>query len=61
MQFWDPRNGTTQLMLQGHKNSGTDLAFPCPLLSIPNGLFQPYRWDCCDLVIVGPVADLMHQ
>ncbi|KAI9677594.1 MAG: general transcription repressor [Caeruleum heppii] len=22
VQFWDPRNGTTQLMLQGHKNSG---------------------------------------
>lgn len=22
VQFWDPRNGMTQLMLQGHKNSG---------------------------------------
>lgn len=23
VQFWDPRTGDTQLMLQGHKNSGT--------------------------------------
>ena len=22
VQFWDPSNGTVQLMLQGHKNSG---------------------------------------
>jgi WD40 repeat protein len=22
VQFWDPRTGETQLMLQGHKNSG---------------------------------------
>jgi len=22
VQFWDPRTGDTQLMLQGHKNSG---------------------------------------
>ena len=24
VQFWDPRTGDTQLMLQGHKNSGRD-------------------------------------
>ena len=23
VQFWNPRTGDTQLMLQGHKNSGT--------------------------------------
>lgn len=23
VQFWDPQTGHTQLMLQGHKNSGT--------------------------------------
>ena len=23
VQFWNPRTGETQLMLQGHKNSGT--------------------------------------
>ena len=23
VQFWNPRSGDTQLMLQGHKNSGT--------------------------------------
>ncbi len=22
VQFWDPQTGNTQLMLQGHKNSG---------------------------------------
>jgi len=22
VQFWDPQSGNTQLMLQGHKNSG---------------------------------------
>lgn len=27
VQFWDPRTGETQLMLQGHKNSGTYLRF----------------------------------
>lgn len=25
VQFWDPQSGNTQLMLQGHKNSGTCL------------------------------------
>lgn len=25
VQFWDPRTGQTQFMLQGHKNSGKDL------------------------------------
>ena len=25
VQFWDPRTGETQLMLQGHKNSGRSL------------------------------------
>lgn len=25
VQFWDPRTGDTQLMLQGHKNSGTSV------------------------------------
>lgn len=25
VQFWDPHTGDTQLMLQGHKNSGTSL------------------------------------
>ncbi|RBA09934.1 glucose repression regulatory protein TUP1 [Fusarium proliferatum] len=29
VQFWDPRTGTTQLMLQGHKNSGISVA-PSP-------------------------------
>ena len=31
VQFWDPRTGDTQLMLQGHKNSGmfpADEAYP---------------------------------
>ena len=27
VQFWDPRNSQTQLMLQGHKNSGTSPIF----------------------------------
>ena len=26
VQFWDPRTGDTQLMLQGHKNSGMSRA-----------------------------------
>lgn len=30
VQFWDPRTGTTQLMLQGHKNSVISVA-PSPL------------------------------
>lgn len=25
VQFWDPRTGDTQLMLQGHKNSGMSI------------------------------------
>ena len=25
VQFWDPHTGDTQLMLQGHKNSGRSL------------------------------------
>lgn len=32
VQFWDPRTGSAQLMLQGHKNSGRlflFLSFPC--------------------------------
>ena len=29
VQFWDPRNGQTQLMLQGHKNSVISVA-PSP-------------------------------
>lgn len=28
VQFWDPRTGDTQLMLQGHKNSGTFIKIP---------------------------------
>lgn len=28
VQFWDPRTGDTQLMLQGHKNSGNQDPFP---------------------------------
>ena len=28
VQFWNPRSGDTQLMLQGHKNSGTILVPP---------------------------------
>lgn len=28
VQFWDPRTGDTQLMLQGHKNSGMGLYSP---------------------------------
>lgn len=28
VQFWDPRTGDTQLMLQGHKNSGKQDPFP---------------------------------
>lgn len=27
MQFWDPETGDTQLMLQGHKNSGKSSSF----------------------------------
>lgn len=27
VQFWDPRTGDTQLMLQGHKNSGKKSLF----------------------------------
>lgn len=26
VQFWDPHTGDTQLMLQGHKNSGASLS-----------------------------------
>ena len=36
VQFWDPRTGHTQLMLQGHKNSVISVA-PSPVTS-PNGV-----------------------
>lgn len=35
VQFWDPTTGSTQLMLQGHKNSGIDLD-PEPHLIVAN-------------------------
>lgn len=40
VQFWNPRTGETQLMLQGHKNSGTTFAFSGPrlLLTIARSL-----------------------
>lgn len=28
VQFWDPHTGDTQLMLQGHKNSGMSYKHP---------------------------------
>ena len=28
VQFWDPKSGLTQLMLQGHKNSGEYISRP---------------------------------
>lgn len=40
VQFWNPRTGETQLMLQGHKNSGTMffLSGPRLLLMIVHSL-----------------------
>lgn len=35
VQFWDPRTGHTQLMLQGHKNSVISVA-PSPVIPGPN-------------------------
>jgi len=32
VQFWDPRTGETQLMLQGHKNSGMYLIYALSLM-----------------------------
>jgi glucose repression regulatory protein TUP1 len=41
VQFWDPRTGVTQLMLQGHKNSVISVS-PSP---VPGGLFASGSGD----------------
>ncbi|KAK4138230.1 WD40 repeat-like protein [Trichocladium antarcticum] len=44
VQFWDPRTGNTQLMLQGHKNSVISVA-PSPVLTPTGGLFATGSGD----------------
>lgn len=44
VQFWDPRTGATQLMLQGHKNSVISVA-PSPSVSQNGGLFATGSGD----------------
>lgn len=45
VQFWDPRTGDTQLMLQGHKNSGTTLYFlHNETDGTNNSLVQSFPW-----------------
>lgn len=44
VQFWDPRTGTTQLMLQGHKNSVISVA-PSPSLTQGGGYFATGSGD----------------
>lgn len=44
VQFWDPRTGQTQLMLQGHKNSVISVA-PSPVISPGGGYFATGSGD----------------
>jgi len=44
VQFWDPRTGHTQLMLQGHKNSVISVA-PSPVVSPTGGYFATGSGD----------------
>jgi glucose repression regulatory protein TUP1 len=44
VQFWDPKTGTTQVMLQGHKNSVISVA-PSPQVSAAGGLFATGSGD----------------
>ncbi|KAL2271865.1 hypothetical protein VTJ83DRAFT_1236 [Remersonia thermophila] len=44
VQFWDPRTGHTQLMLQGHKNSVISVA-PCPVPTPTGGYFATGSGD----------------
>jgi len=44
VQFWDPRTGHTQLMLQGHKNSVISVA-PSPVPTPTGGLFATGSGD----------------
>jgi glucose repression regulatory protein TUP1 len=44
VQFWDPKTGSTQLMLQGHKNSVISVA-PSPQLLNNGGLFATGSGD----------------
>lgn len=44
VQFWDPRTGSTQLMLQGHKNSVISVA-PSPSVNAAGGLFATGSGD----------------
>lgn len=44
VQFWDPRTGQTQLMLQGHKNSVISVA-PSPVVSPTMGYFATGSGD----------------
>ncbi|KAK3301562.1 WD40-repeat-containing domain protein [Chaetomium strumarium] len=44
VQFWDPRTGQTQLMLQGHKNSVISVA-PSPAASPAGGYFATGSGD----------------
>ncbi|KAI9746513.1 MAG: general transcription repressor [Claussenomyces sp. TS43310] len=44
VQFWDPRSGSTQLMLQGHKNSVISVA-PSPTTMANGGMFATGSGD----------------
>lgn len=44
VQFWDPRTGSTQLMLQGHKNSVISVA-PSPSGGPAGGSFATGSGD----------------
>jgi general transcriptional corepressor TUP1 len=44
VQFWDPKTGSTQLMLQGHKNSVISVA-PSPMPTPSGGLFATGSGD----------------
>ena len=46
VQFWNPRTGETQLMLQGHKNSGT--------ISVLTGLRLLLIYVHCPVISVAP-------
>ena len=44
VQFWDPKTGNTQLMLQGHKNSVISVA-PSPMPAHNGGVFATGSGD----------------
>ncbi len=58
VQFWDPRTGSAQLMLQGHKNSGTCVLDPSEHSPGPKILpHDAHSVSCTTWVFLSPVAD----